>query len=551
MRVAHRSLRQSLFGLTALAGGLGLPAVAAAQPACTTPALNALSIRSMTITAAVAVAASGGTPAYCRVQGNVTTDGEGAGTNQAGFQVDLPAFWNGKFLFLGGGGFDGNGVMQDGTPQQLAKGYATSSTNSGHTDANGTFAITDPGVPNKPALIDYFYRSRHQVGIASKQLVLAYYDASKITYSYFMGCSNGGRQGLMEASRYPQDYVGIVSGAPWMDPLGTELWSLKNVRALLQGFIPPSLFPQLQAAVLSQCDAADGVSDGLIQNPALCAFDPDALVPSLLTQDQATAIKTILAPVTDSTGHLIYPGSPISDLFSPYSFASIAIDELSTQAPDPTASQPWGAPPLTFGTGGPGNWYLAYNMLDYLGLYEPDNDLNSDTFEKAGVVPTMLRKELYDHLTLDLADDPSKVATFLKKGGKLILYHGYSDSIISPYRTVLFYEELAQLTGGYKNRAAVHGAGHGALRDRHRTGRVRQRRHTGRLSGRCGARLAERAGAVGRGRHGAVQHHRDPLRRRQSGGGHRRPHHAALSLPGRGASARPGQRQRRGELDLH
>ena len=214
----------------------------------------------MTVTAATPVAASGDTPAYCRVQGAVATDGEGAGPNSAGFQSDLPESWNGKFLFLGGGGLDG--FLLDGAPQQLARGYATASTDADHTGGNGAFAITKPGVPNAPALIDCFYRSRHQVEIAAKQLVLAYYAADKIAYSYFLGCSNGGRQGLMEASRYPEDYDGIVSGAPWMDPLGTELRSLRNVRALLAGHIPPSLFPQLQAAVLDGCDAADGVRAG-------------------------------------------------------------------------------------------------------------------------------------------------------------------------------------------------------------------------------------------------------------------------------------------------
>jgi feruloyl esterase len=440
-----------LLGLGML-GGIAAAPSAEAATACSTAALTALNVQNMTITSATDIPFAYGSQAYCRVIGHVRTDGEGAGVNQAGFQIDLPSFWNGKFLFLGGGGLDG--FLQDGTPQQVAKGYATASTDSGHTVGNGTFAITAAGVPNEPALIDYFYRSRHQVGIAAKGLVQAFYNARKIAYSYFDGCSNGGKEALMEASRYPNDYDGIIAGAPWMDPVGTELWSVKNVRALLRSYIPPSLYSQINAAIIGQCDAADGVRDGLIQNPARCAFEPNSLVPSVLTQAQADAIKTIIAPVTDTDGNLIYPGSPVSDLFAPYGPTQYPVDENSTPAPNPTNAQPWGAPPLAIFQTSPLAWYEAYNIIDLLGLYQPNYDLNSDAFEKNGVVPVATRKLLYSNLRLNLADNPALVARFLaksylNKGGKLIMYHGYSDPVISPYRSVLFYESLAGLAGGY------------------------------------------------------------------------------------------------------
>jgi len=447
MRRHRRGSVYALLGIGGLAAGIGTATSAAATTACSTAAVTALNIPNMTITAATPIAPAAGAPAYCQVTGNVTTNGEGAGANQAGFQMDLPSFWNGKFLFLGGGGLDGSTALKDGTPQELAKGYATSSTNSGHTDSNGTFAITDIGVPNEPGLIDYFYRSRHEVGIASKALVLAFYNAKKISYSYFDGCSNGGRQGLMEAKRYPDDYDGIISGAPWMDPLGTELWTLKKVRALLQAYIPFSLLPQINAAVLAQCDTADGVQDGLIQNPAKCAFNPDTLVPSVLTQAQADAIKTIIAPVTDTSGHLIYPGSSVSDYFTDP--AEIADDENNTPAPAPTAAQPWGSFPLSSAYPSPANWRLASNIIGYLGLYDPNYDLNSDAFEDNGVISNVTRILLYSRLALDLADDPNDVATYLGQGKKLLMFHGYSDPVISPYRTVLWYEALAGLNGGY------------------------------------------------------------------------------------------------------
>lgn len=437
-----------LLELSMLALIVAAPSAEAAT-ACSTAALTALNVQNMTVISATEVPFAYGSQAYCRVIGDVRTNGQGAGVNQAGFQIDLPSFWNSKFLFLGGGGLDGNLALVDGTPQQLAKGYATASTNSGHTQANGTFAFTSPGVPNEPALIDYFYRARHQVGIAAKDLVQAFYDDSRrIAHSYFDGCSNGGRQALMEASRYPDDYDGIIAGAPAMDITGTELWSIKNVRALLQSYIPPSLYPQINAAIIGQCDAADGVRDGLIQNPARCAFDPNSLVPSVLTQAQADAIKTIIAPVTDSDGNLIFPGSPVSDLFAPYA-TQFPVNENLTPAPNPTAAQPWGAPPLVIFQTSPLAWFEAYNFIDLLGLYQPNYNLNSDGFEKNGVIPVATRKLLYSNLKLNLADNPALVSRFLNKGGKLIMYHGYSDPLISPYRSVLFYESLAGLVGGY------------------------------------------------------------------------------------------------------
>ncbi|MBV9785569.1 MAG: tannase/feruloyl esterase family alpha/beta hydrolase [Acidisphaera sp.] len=453
MRKSRHTLLCPIVGIGMIAVGTAAATSAdAATAACTTAAVTALALPSnVSITAATPIAAVAGTatvagkPAFCQVTGNVNTDGEGAGPGQAAFQMDLPEFWNGKFLFLGGGGLDGNGVLADGTAQELAKGYATSSTNSGHPVGSGTFAITDIGVPNEPAIIDYFYRARHEVTVASKAIVKAFYDARKISYAYYDGCSNGGRQGLMEASRFPNDYDGIVSGAPWMDPLGTELWTVKNTRALLQAFIPPTLFPQLTAAILASCDTVDGVQDGLIQNPAKCAFNPDTLVPSVLTQAQSDAIKTILAPVTDSSGHLIYPGSSVSDLFS----VQITFDENATPAPNPTAPQPWTVPPATGTTGAPGNWGLAYGIINYLGYYDPNIDLNSDYFEDNGVISDVTRILLYSRLGLDLADDPAKFAAYIGKGKKLLMYHGYSDPIISPYRTVLFYESLAGMNGGY------------------------------------------------------------------------------------------------------
>jgi feruloyl esterase len=242
--------------------------------------------------------------------------------------------------------------------------------------------------------------------------------------------------GLLEAMRYPEDYDGVIAGAPWLDPLGTSLWSLKNTQALLAGYIPPSLFPAVDTAIKKQCDGADGLADGLIQDPAKCAFDPDALVPSVLTQRQADALNSIIKPVSDEKGNLVYPGSSVSNLGQP-------VNELETPPANPTGSQPWGnaAPPA--------NWNLARGIILNLGFYDPAVDLNN-AVENRGVVKSSTLKLLYDRLAPDIPDDSSKLAVFLGKGGKLLIYHGYNDLIISPYRSIWFYEDLAGKTGGYE-----------------------------------------------------------------------------------------------------
>jgi feruloyl esterase len=239
--------------------------------------------------------------------------------------------------------------------------------------------------------------------------------------------------GLLEATRYPEDYDGVIAGAPWLDPLGTSLWSLKNTQALLAGSIPPSLLPAVDASIKKQCDATDGLADGLIQNPAKCSFNPDSLVPGVLTQAQADALKSIFKPVSDDKGNFVYPGSSVS-LGLP---TNGLVNELATPPANAKSSQPWGE------TAPPANWNLAR------GIYDPAVDLNN-AVENGGVVKSSTLMMLYDRLGPDIPDDPTKLMSFFRRGGKLLIYHGYDDLIISPYRSIWYYEDLAGKTGGYK-----------------------------------------------------------------------------------------------------
>ncbi len=190
-----------------------------------------------------------------------------------------------------------------------------------------------------PKVVDYFYRAVHDVTLAAKVLVKSYYRADTIRRSYFDGCSNGGKMGLIEATRFPSDYDGIIAGSPWLDPVGTSLWSLKNIKALLDGHIPPAKFQAVSAAILKQCDKVDGVADGLIQNPAKCTFQPDALVPETLTQKQADALKLIMSPVRDEHGKLIYPGASVGNLGQDNVTVRGATNYLETPPADPTSAK--------------------------------------------------------------------------------------------------------------------------------------------------------------------------------------------------------------------
>src|SRR6266567_9132978 len=422
----------------------------AAAPAwamdCQVATLTALGVPNITITSATDVAAAAPNPQYCDVKGSVTTSGEGAGPNSAGFEAKLPATWNGKFIFNGVGGLAGNLNSSANSVDQslfLARGYATAITDTGHVSTDSTWEITSPGEPNTPKVVDYFFRAVHEVTLATKQLVKGYYHSNTIAHSYFDGCSNGGKMGLLEAMRFPSDYDGIIAGSPWLDPVGTSLWSLKNVKALLDAYIPLPVFATVGAAITKQCDAADGVADGLIQNPGKCAFNPDALVPDTLTQKQADALKMIMKPVADEKGNLVYPGSSVGNLGQVNTSPRGPVNQLETPAANPASPRPWGD------AAAPGNWNLAAGILGALGYFDPATDLNH-SIEDNGVVKPAALKLVYDRLAANIPDDPSRFGAYFSQGGKLLIYHGYDDLIISPYSSIWFYEDLAEENGGYE-----------------------------------------------------------------------------------------------------
>jgi feruloyl esterase len=198
----------------------------------------------------------------------------------------------------------------------------------------------------------------------------------------------------------------------------------------------------VSAAILKQCDKADGVADGLIQNPARCAFQPDVLVPETLTQKQADALKLIMSPVRDEQGKIIFPGASVGNLGQDNMTVRGATNYLEAPPADPTSAKPWGDAAV------PANWSLSQNILMKLGFNDAGKDMNN-AVESNGVVMSDVLNLVYTRLAADVPNDPSKFSAYFAKGGKLLIYHGFDDLIISPYSSIWFYEDLAQENGGY------------------------------------------------------------------------------------------------------
>ena len=444
--------------VAAIALVLGLSAVlvnitsARADPTCAVLTLN---VPNLTVTSATDVPAAGTTPEYCQVIGAVATNGEGYGPGSAEFRLNLPVVWNSHFLFEGCGGSCGSitsiSVNPVDSAEALALGYAVVNTDTGHeqdpTTPDLTWAVSETGVVNMPAIIDFYYRAVHQVTVATKQYVEAYY-SQPINYAYFDGCSTGGRQSLMEGERYPDDYNGLVVGDAAMSLAYLRTSTFKQAKAFIPtlAYIPYATLAQVDTAVAASCDALDGVIDGLIQNPALCSIAPSSLVSAgILSISQAAALKSYITRETDPFGLPVFPGMPISDL----STAGFEGDEeISTPAIDPTAAEPWGAKGV-----GPAAWTLGDAGIRAYVEHNQSFDVNNDWPETVSPVVNVVSDQtlalLRETSGAGNSDDPFKLANFLNKGGKVISYHGGSDPLITPFRSMWFYEELASLNGGY------------------------------------------------------------------------------------------------------
>jgi hypothetical protein len=246
-------------------------------------------------------------PAFCRVTATLKP----TPSSDIKVEVWMPVSgWNGKFRGQGNGGFAGY-IDYRALAEAVANGYASGATDTGHATTNADWAL---GQPEK--IVDYGYRGIHEMTAESKAVVQAFYGSAP-RLSYFASCSNGGRQALMEAQRYPADYDGIIAGAPannWTPMLSAGLHVLQVLDGA--GYIPGAKAPAIAKAVVAACDAGQGVADGVIDDPPECHFNPEVMLckgaetDSCLTAPQVASLKAIYAGATDASGKLIFPGVP-------------------------------------------------------------------------------------------------------------------------------------------------------------------------------------------------------------------------------------------------
>lgn len=301
-------------------GGLILPVTACADLAtdgATASDLSAVPDAPTRITSATVVEATATVPAYCFVKGYVAP--------QVNFELKLPlSTWQGRYLQQGCGGLCGYisattfPTAPDPACEARAGGdFALAATDDGHTSP-GPFSAEGWG-QDRQLRIDFGYRAVHVVSVAAKAVMKEYYGTPP-RYSYFNGCSDGGREGLMEAQRYPEDFDGIIAGAPaaYMPFLASEhtAWVARaNTGADGRPVLTADKLPGLHSAVLTACDGDDGLIDGQIDDPRTCDFDPASIQcaagvdrTDCLTPAQVTAARKLYAPPTDENGQLLYPG---------------------------------------------------------------------------------------------------------------------------------------------------------------------------------------------------------------------------------------------------
>jgi len=366
-----------------------------------------------------------GIPAFCRVSGIAKPTGD----SEIKFEVWLPVSgWNGKYEQVGNGGFAGT-IPLARLAEPVARGYATAGTDDGHVGGRDvSWAI---GHPEK--VIDFGYRAVHETSVLAKAIVREFYGKDP-TQSYFVGCSDGGREALMEVQRFPADFHGIVAGAPANYWTHLMFKGLLDERALLDNpasYIPPSKLPVLQNAALAACDALDGVKDGLIQNPRVCRFDPVVIQckwtdgPDCLTAPQVEAAKKIYGPAKNSqTGAQISPG------FSPGAEAVPA--NWRTWITGASAGE------LTVGA------FFANAFFAYMVYEDPKWDFHTLNFSSDV-------KRTDDKFASILNSTDPNLTPFKARGGKLIQYHGWGDSAIPPQNSIDYFESVQSAMGSTKD----------------------------------------------------------------------------------------------------
>jgi tannase/feruloyl esterase len=356
-------------------------------------------------------------PPFCRVAGVLrpTSDSE------IRFEVWMPLQrWNARLLGSGNGGFAGS-IWYDQFAGYLRRGFAVAGSDAGH-QAEGADASWAFGHPEK--VRDFGWRAVHLTTERAKQILKTYYGKSQ-EKSYFDACSDGGREALMEAQRFPDDYDGILAGAPanaWSTMLAAGAGALQSLIGDPKAYIPDRKLPAIEKASLAACDALDGVKDGIIGDPRRCRFDPEILLCKngdaldCLTQQQVEALRVLYVGTKNAGGNVIFPGFSMGD-------------EMA-----------WKEWVVGEGPGASLSSQFVQNYFRYMVTGDPKWNVLTANIDS-------LLQESRDNEAADLdATDPD-LSRFAARGGKLILYHGWNDPAISPWNSVTYYERVEEKLG--------------------------------------------------------------------------------------------------------
>ncbi len=354
-------------------------------------------------------------PEFCRVAAMLTPSAD----SDIKVEFWLPTTgWNRKLQVVGNGGWAGS-ISYGALAEGVRGGYATASTDTGHSTPGGAFVT---GHPEK--LIDFSWRSEHEMTVKAKIVVQAFYNAAP-RRSYWNGCSTGGRQALKEAQMFPEDFDGIIAGAPG-NRTAMGLWIAHALLKDPAGYIPPAKYPLIHRAAMAACDATDGLKDGLISDPARCRFDPAVLLckegdgADCLTAPQVEAARKVYGPGRNPrTGRELFPAlAPGSELG-------------------------W-----TVMGGGPEPYGPILDQARYVVFQDPNWDWRTFDFDKDND-----RFERPEYLIMN-ATDPH-IDKFLARGGKLLLYHGWADQNVSPYASVQSFRKVQDTLGAAKIDSSV------------------------------------------------------------------------------------------------
>jgi feruloyl esterase len=354
-------------------------------------------------------------PEFCRVAATLMPSSD----SDIRVEFWLPANgWNRKLQVVGNGGWAGT-ISYSALAEGVRGGYAAASTDTGHSTPGGAFVA---GHPEK--LIDFSWRSEHEMTVKAKAIVQAFY-GSGARRSYWNGCSTGGRQALKEAQMFPDDFDGIIAGAPG-NRTAMGLWIADALLKDPAANIPAAKYPLIHRAALAACDTSDGLKDGLISDPARCRFDPGVLLckdgdgADCLTAAQVEAVRKVYGP-----GKNPRTGKELFGSLAPGSELGWAV---MGGGPDPYA-------PILDQTR-----FVVYQDANW-DWRTFDFDKDNDRFERP------------EYLIMN-ATDPH-LEKFVKHGGKLLIYHGWADQNVSPYNTVQYFRAVQEVLGPAETRRSI------------------------------------------------------------------------------------------------